>query len=400
MPKYWGTGLFVVNLDIVRKRLEAKEESLSPFAARVARSLGRAHPEPPHPLRTEFQRDRDRIIHSNSFRRLKHKSQVFLAPLGDHYATRLTHTIEVQQVGRTIARALNLNEDLVEAAALGHDLGHTPFGHIGEKALDQLLPGGFHHSRQSVRIIERLEKNGRGLNLTREVVDAIRRHSKPQGEFLDVDAVEGMTLEAQIVRISDAVAYLGHDITDALRAGVIMLDDLPSAAVEVLGRRHSQRVNALVSDIVESSWACTGSTSGIRLATSDPLSPRETRPEALEGSVGVRDADSADLGGRPIIRMSPALGRITTELRDFMFERVYLPLSGSAEGRAAREIVSLLFKHYCDHVDEIPDDLRSPDEGVERQAADMVCGMTDQFALRLAERIRPGIAGDLFEGRI
>ena len=380
-----------MDLNVVRKRLEAREESLSPFAARVARSAGRARPEAPHPLRTEYQRDRDRIIHTNSFRRMKHKSQVFLAPLDDHYVTRLTHTIEVQQVARTIARALNLNEDLVEAIALGHDLGHTPFGHIGEKALDGLLPGGFHHSQHSVRMVERLEKGGRGLNLTREVVEGILRHSKPQGEFLDAGAVEGMTLEAQIVRISDAVAYLTHDIGDAIRAGVITLEDLPAQAVDALGERHSQRVNALVSDIVISSWACTGSESAPDLSPSNGAQGERIKARGRARLV----ADQ-----RPMITMSSELGDITTELRNFMFEEVYLPLSESPEGRAAQEIVCLLFEHYRGHPEEIPKDLRDPGETVARMAADMVCGMTDRFALHQAERIQPGIAGHLFEGRL
>lgn len=357
-----------MDLNAIRQRLETREETFSPFAARVTVSAGRRVPEPPHPFRTEFQRDRDRIIHTNSFRRLKHKSQVFLAPLGDHYVTRLTHTIEVQQVARTIARALNLNEDLVEATALGHDLGHTPFGHVGERVLDRLLPDGFHHSRHSVRIVECLEKEGRGLNLTREVVEGIRRHSKPQGEFLNADAVEGMTLEAQIVRISDAIAYLAHDIGDALRAGVITLDDLPRDALNTLGRRHSERVNTLITDIVLSSWACSGETSQV--------------------------------GEQPVIRMSPELGAVTTELRNYMFEHVYLPLSDSPQGIAAQNIVELLFTYYCEHPDEIPDTMRQRDEPVERLAADMVCGMTDQFALRHAETIDPDIGGKLFEGRL
>ncbi|MBI4220365.1 MAG: deoxyguanosinetriphosphate triphosphohydrolase, partial [Chloroflexi bacterium] len=285
-----------MNLDDVRKRLEAREEQLSPYATRVAKCMGRSVPEPPSPVRTDFQRDRDRIIHTTSFRRLKHKSQVFIAPLGDHYVTRLTHTIEVSQIGRTIARALNLNEDLVEAIATGHDIGHTPFGHIGERVLDELLPGGFHHSRHSVRIVESLEKGGAGLNLTRDVVEGIRRHSKPQGRFLDPESVEGMSLEAQIVRLSDAVAYLNHDIADALRAGLLRLEDLPREAVEALGDRHSARVNTLVTDIVRTSWAATG---------------LEPIPQ----------------GRKPFITMSDEVARVVTHLRDFMFDRIYLPLA-------------------------------------------------------------------------
>lgn len=355
-------------LDSVRKRLEAREETLSPFATRSATCMGRAEPEEPSPVRTEFQRDRDRIIHTTSFRRLKHKSQVFIAPMGDHYVTRLTHTIEVSQIGRTIARALNLNEDLVEAIATGHDIGHTPFGHVGERVLDELLPGGFHHSRHSVRIVECLEKDGRGLNLTRDVVEGIRRHSKPQGAFLDAGSVQGMSLEAQIVRISDAVAYLNHDIGDALRAGMITLDDLPDNAVRVLGRGHSERVNTLVTDIVIASWPATGL----------------VRPPA---------------GSAPAITMSQATGEAMTALRDFMFERIYLPLGETEEGRTAQEITALLFRHYLAEPGEIVPEFLRPDSSPERMAADMVCGMTDQYAVRTAEDIRPGISRGLFEGR-
>ncbi|MBI4306028.1 MAG: deoxyguanosinetriphosphate triphosphohydrolase [Chloroflexi bacterium] len=358
-----------MNVDDVRKRLEAREESLSPYATRVTKCMGRAVAEPPSPVRTDFQRDRDRIIHTTSFRRLKHKSQVFIAPLGDHYVTRLTHTIEVSQIGRTIARALNLNEDLVEAIATGHDIGHTPFGHVGERVLDEFLPGGFHHSRHSVRIVESLEKGGAGLNLTREVVEGIRRHSKPQGRFLDQESVDGMSLEAQIVRLSDAVAYLNHDIADALRAGLLRLEDLPREAVEVLGARHSARVNTLVTDIVRASWAATG------------LEP-------------VRE------GEKPVIAMSAEVGPVVTTLRDFMFERIYLPLAETQEGAAAREIAGLLFEHYVKHPEEIVPEFRRADSTRERMAADMVCGMTDQYAVRAAERIRPGISKGLFEGRV
>jgi dGTPase len=356
------------DLNEVRARIERREELLSPFATRANASRGRGTPEAPSEVRGEFQRDRDRIIHTNSFRRLKHKSQVFVAPQGDHFTTRLTHVIEVAQVGRTIARALNLNEDLVEAAALGHDLGHTPFGHIGEGALNEMLAGGFHHSRHSVRIVETLERQGRGLNLTQEVVEAIRRHSKPEGEFLSQRAVEDMTLEAQIVRISDALAYLAHDISDALRAGFINLGDLPGEATDALGERHSQRVNALVTDVVAASWDCTG----------------EVAPE----------------DGKPWIRMSGELGEITTRLRVFMFERFYHPISSSREGRKAAEIVRILLEKFRAEPDLIPQWLRDLSGSDEQAAADHVCGMTDNYALSMAERIRPGLSEGVFQGRI
>ncbi|MSQ07826.1 MAG: deoxyguanosinetriphosphate triphosphohydrolase [Dehalococcoidia bacterium] len=357
-----------MNLNTIRERFEAREEELSPFAVRSTRSRGRKLPEPPSPVRTEFQRDRDRIIHTNSFRRLKHKSQVFVAPLGDHYVTRLTHVIEVQQIGRTIARALNLNEDLVEAASLGHDLGHTPFGHIGESVLNRLLPGGFHHSRHSVRIVELLEGEGRGLNLTEEVVEAIRHHSKPQGEFLNEGAVSHLTLEAQVVRLSDALAYLTHDIGDAIRSGFLKPSSLPPEVAETLGTDHGRRVNTLVCDVVQASWDCSG-------------------------EVPVR-------GGKPWVRMSDPVGRVTTTLRNFMFENFYLPISEGREGRRAADIVELLFHHYLRHPEGMPQKFTDMAGSKEQAAADWVCGMTDNFALMRAEEIQPGISEGVFHGHI
>ena len=363
------------DLALVRQRLERREELLSLFASRSVDAVRAISEEgDPSPVRTAFQRDRDRIIHTNSFRRLKHKSQVFVAPVGDHFTTRLTHVIEVSQVGRTIARGLNLNEDLVEAIGLGHDLGHTPFGHIGEGVLNQVLPGGFHHSRQSVRVVTLLEKDGKGLNLTGHVVDGIRDHSKPEGEFLSREAVADLTLEAQIVRISDALAYLAHDILDALRSGFISLEDLPADAIEMLGERHSQRVNTVIEDVIGSSWDCVG--------------------EAV-GEVGQTTADDV-----PWIRMSDELGKIVTELRVFMFERFYHRISNSVKGRKAAAIVGVLFEHFNRQPDNIPNRLRELSESTERAAADFVCGMTDNFALNMAEQISPGLSGDVFKGRI
>ena len=363
------------DLALVRQRLERREELLSPFASRSVDAVRAISEEgDPSPVRTAFQRDRDRIIHTNSFRRQKHKSQVFVAPVGDHFTTRLTHVIEVSQVGRTIARGLNLNEDLVEAIGLGHDLGHTPFGHIGEAVLNQVLPGGFHHSRQSVRLVTLLEKDGKGLNLTGHVVDGIRDHSKPEGEFLSREAVADLTLEAQIVRISDALAYLAHDILDALRSGFISLEDLPADAIEMLGERHSQRVNTVIEDVIRSSWDCVGEAGG-------------------EG--GQTTADDM-----PWIRMSDELGKIVTELRVFMFERFYHRISNSVQGRKAAAIVGVLFEHFNRQPDNIPNRLRELSESTERAAADFVCGMTDNFALNMAEQISPGLSGDVFKGRI
>lgn len=357
-----------MDLNIIRERLEAREEELSPYAVRSARCRGRKIAEAPSPLRTEFQRDRDRIVHTNSFRRLKHKSQVFIAPLGDHYVTRLTHVIEVAQIGRTIARALNLNEDLVEAAALGHDLGHTPFGHIGEAVLNRLLTGGFHHSRHSVRIVETLEKDGQGLNLTQEVVEGIRHHSKPQGEFLDAASVAGLTLEAQVVRLADALAYLAHDIGDAVRAGALDPSDLPRDVVETLGETHGERVDTLVRDVVAASWDASG----------------EAPPRS----------------GQPWVHMSGPVGKVTTSLRNFMFERCYLPISESREGRRAADIVELLFNRYARYPDDVPEKLRQLSGSPEQAAADFVCGMTDNYALTRAEQVSPGISDGVFKGRI
>ncbi len=367
------------DLSVVRARLEQREEQLSPFASRSVDSI-RAIQEMPSPTRTEFQRDRDRVVHTNSFRRLKHKSQVFVAPQGDHFTTRLTHVIEVSQVGRSIARGLNLNEDLVEAIGLGHDLGHTPFGHIGEEVLNQMLSNGFHHSRHSVRLITLLEKNGKGLNLTENVVEGIRKHSKPEGQFLSRAAVVDLSLEAQIIRISDALAYLAHDILDALRSDYIKIEDLPAEAIDALGERHSQRVNAVVNDVIESSWDCTG----------------EIEVDRTES---VEDVDVGDLD-IPWIRMSPELGKIVTDLRVFMFERFYHPISASVEGRKAAAIVGVLFEHFNHKPELIPAWLRELSGSTEQAAADYVCGMTDNFALMMAEQVRPGLSDGVFQGRI
>ena len=356
------------NLSSVRERLENREELLSSFASRSVDAV-RVISEEPSDTRTEFQRDRDRVIHTNSFRRLKHKSQVFVAPQGDHFTTRLTHVIEVSQVGRSIARGLNLNEDLVEAIGLGHDLGHTPFGHIGESVLNQMISGGFHHSRHSVRLITLLEKDGKGLNLTEHVIDGIRNHSKPEGKFLSKEAVANLSLEAQIVRISDALAYLAHDILDALRSDYIKIEDLPIESVDALGARHSQRIDAVVRDVVESSWDCTGE---IEVASGD----------------------------KPWIRMSPELGKVITNLRAFMFDRFYHPISASVEGRKAAAIVGVLFEHFTRKPELIPVWLRELSGSTERAAADFVCGMTDNYALMMAEQVKPGLSDGVFQGRI
>ncbi|HLF03753.1 MAG TPA: deoxyguanosinetriphosphate triphosphohydrolase family protein [Dehalococcoidia bacterium] len=380
----------------VRQRLEEREEQLSPHAVRSRLSQGREVPEPPCPLRTEFQRDRDRIIHTKAFRRLKHKTQVFIAPVGDHYVTRLTHTLEVAQIGRTIARALNLNEDLVEAMCLGHDLGHTPFGHVGEETLDHLAPEGFAHARQSLRIVDRLEKDGQGLNLTWEVRQGIVSHSKPQGDFLSprsthglaagpVEAVPGIlaggktsppgqgnprgeaiSLEAQICRVADAVAYLNHDIADALRAGILQSSDLPDPVNRALGTTHSQRINALVTDIVQASWPASG------------------------------EAGGPGLGEAPVITMSDPVREAMNLLREFMFQQVYLPLGRSQESATAQEVVTLLYHHLLDGPEQIPTVYFCHGESPQQAAVDYLAGMTDHYAIRLAERLRPGISRGAF----
>ena len=359
-----------VGAGFLRERQEQWEaERLSPLASLSARTQGRLVPEPPDDLRTEFQRDRDRVIHTNAFRRLKHKTQVFVAPIGDHFVTRLTHTLEVTQIARTLARALRLNEDLVEAAALGHDVGHTPFGHIGEQVLDTLHPGGFRHNEQSLRTIDVLEKDGAGLNLTYETRMAVLHHSKPRGDFLNGAELDALSLEAQIVRVADAVAYLAHDIGDAVRAGVLGEADLPTDARELLGSRHSQRIDTMVRDIVTASWDCAG--------YADPETP----------------------AGRPRLAMSPQIGAVVGELREFMFDRVYVPAGDGPEGARARVVVEFLYGYFLRNQHEVPDYYVECAESPERAAVDYIAGMTDQFALHTAEGLSPGISSGVFSGR-
>ena len=349
----------------VKERLEMLEERLSPYASRSHRSHGRERPEAPSPLRTEFQRDRDRIIHTNAFRRLKHKTQVFIAPAGDHYVTRLTHTLEVAQIGRTIARALNLNEDLVEAMSHGHDLGHTPFGHVGEATLDELSDSGFAHSVQSLRIVEKLEKDGNGLNLTWEVRQGIVCHSKPRGDFLDPGLAGSLTLEGQILRVADAVAYLNHDIADAIRAGILRIEDLPQEVNDTLGASHSQRIDALVTDVVDASWDASG-----------------------EGAPFTEEP--------PTITMNPPVRRAANLLREFMFQEVYLPLGKTEEAEVAREIIRVLFQRFVKHPDQIPPAYFRHEENENQAAVDYLSGMTDHYAIRQAEALQPGISRGVF----
>jgi len=337
----------------IRQKAEAKEESLSPYAIKSRATRGRLKYEEPCPVRTAFQRDRDRIIHSKAFRRLKHKTQVFIAPLGDHYVTRLTHTLEVSQIARTISRALNLNEDLTEAVALGHDLGHTPFGHVGEDVLDELYHHGFRHNEQSLRIVDLLEKDGQGLNLTWEVRDGILNHSKTRVDILGEGWGKTNTLEGEVCKIADSVAYINHDIGDAIRAGIITENDLPLSAVTVLGLFHSQRINTMVCDIIEHSWAVT----------------------------------SYIVEGRPTIGMSPQVLEATNNLREFLFERVYNINAAQKEAEKAREVVRLLYKYFNEHIDKLPPEYSFYSDEPERRVVDYIAGMTDQYALRMAEEL-------------
>lgn len=324
----------------------------------------RNNPDPLCPIRNEFQRDRDRIIHSKSFRRLKHKTQVFIAPIGDHYVTRLTHTLEVAQIARTITRALYLNEDLSEAISLGHDLGHTPFGHVGEAVLDNLYSDGFRHADQSLRIVESIEKEGKGLNLTQQVRQGIANHSKPQGDFFGNKVPASLSLEGQICRVSDAIAYLNHDLEDAFRAEILAISDLPKSTNDVLGSKHSQRINTMVTDIVIASWEATGQ----------------------------QGFSSNQI---PVIQMGEKVRLALNELRDFMFERVYMVEDKSEESETARRVITLLHEHFVANRDLIPPEYR----GFDRVVVDFISGMTDHYALEVAEKIEPGVTG-VFRNKI
>lgn len=340
----------------IRQFSEEREESLSPYAVKSRFSRGRLRGEEPCLIRTAFQRDRDRIIHSKAFRRLKHKTQVFIAPLGDHYVTRLTHTLEVSQIGRTIARALNLNEDLTEAIALGHDLGHTPFGHVGEDVLNELYEPGFRHNEQSLRVVDLLENNGRGLNLTLEVRDGILNHSKSGSDVLGEGWGKVDTLEGEIVKLADIIAYINHDIGDAIRAVIIKEGDLPLDAVKALGISHSQRINSMVDDIIHNSWAASGY---------DKIEPENPR-----------------------ITMSPAILDATNVLRDFLFARVYHVKSAEEESDRAREVVCRLYQYFIQHEEELPPEYLAYSDDTERRVVDYIAGMTDQYAQRVAAELK------------
>lgn len=311
---------------------ELEQQTLSPYAAMATATKGRLRPIPPCAIRTCYQRDIDRIVHSKSFRRLMHKTQVFLQPEGDHYRTRMTHTLEVARIARTIARGLRLNEDLTEAIALGHDLGHTPFGHAGERILNEILPDGFRHNEQSLRVVDRLENGGDGLNLCYEVRRGILCHTGP-------DRAE--TLEGQVVRLSDKIAYINHDIDDAMRGGIIYPLDIPLDISQVLGFDHSGRINTLVGDVIRASQ------------------------------------------GKDKICQSEACGSAMARLRAFMFEAVYHNPIAKGEESKAQDMIARLFEYYQKDPDKLPPDYQDirMREGVDRAVCDYIAGMTDKYAV-------------------
>lgn len=316
----------------VREMTEKIEtETLAPFACFSKNTKGRLHEISPCDIRTAYQRDRDRVIHAKSFRRLKHKTQVFLAPKGDHYRTRLTHTMEVSQIARTIARGLRLNEDLTEAIALAHDLGHTPFGHTGERVLNEICSTGFRHFEQSLRVIDFLE-GGKGLNLTYEVRDGVLNHAGDN---------EAETLEGKIIKIADRIAYINHDIDDAVRGGIIGADAIPKECTDVLGKTHGERINTMICDIISVSE------------------------------------------GKPVVEMSEPVLNAMMKLRDFMFERVYMSKVARSEEERAKTVISMLFEHFMKTPDSLPEMPEKHIEqfGLEQTVCDYIAGMTDNFAI-------------------
>ena len=329
-----------MNLRVEREKLE--HEMLFNFATFADSTLGRNEREEKCNLRTEFQRDRDRIIHSKSFRRLKHKTQVFISPEGDHFRTRLTHTLEVSQIGRTIARALRLNEDLVEAIALGHDLGHTPFGHSGETVLNELKTGGFIHGEQSLKVVDFLERSDKriGLNLTEEVRDGILNHS---------GSGQAKTLEGKIIKFADRIAYINHDIDDAIRAGIISSDSLPKELTDILGNTSSERINTMIIGIVKKSY------------------------------------------GKPIVEMEKEIYEATMELRQYMFKTVYMDPVVKSEEVKIKRLLTELYKYYMEDLRRIPENHLSLYEGRvhsdEDIVSDYIAGMTDTYAMKQIKNI-------------
>lgn len=316
----------------IRETTERIErEILSPFATLSENTKGRLKPISECTIRTNFQRDRDRIIHAKSFRRLKHKTQVFLAPAGDHYRTRLTHTMEVSQIARTIARALRLNEDLTEAIALAHDLGHTPFGHSGENILNEICPKGFRHYEQSLRVIDFLE-NGTGLNLTFEVRDGVLNHA---------GKCEAKTLEGKIIKLADRIAYINHDIDDAVRGGIIRADSIPKNCTDILGKSHGERIDTMIHDIINTSI------------------------------------------DQPFIKMSDEICTAMTALRDFMFDAVYTNVAAKGEDKKAKNVLCMLYETFTKNPEMLPDDTKENIEkfGKEQAVIDYIAGMTDNYAI-------------------
>jgi dGTPase len=336
-------------MNIREQSEEIERQILSPYAALSAETKGRMVPEEPCSIRTDYQRDRDRIIHSKSFRRMKHKTQVFLSPTDDHYRTRLTHVIEVSQIARTISKALRLNEDLTEAIALGHDLGHTPFGHAGEAALNEIYPGGFKHVIHSLRVVDVLEKGGKGLNLTYEVRDGIAKHSKGMGA-VDNPKYRPETLEGQVVRVSDLVAYANHDLDDAIRAGIITIDDVPKECVNALGRTNSERINRMVTDIITETLKFEG--------------------EKVAASAEVEQA--------------------MVELRGYLFNTVYMNEKIKNNFLKANKVIRELYQYFCENETELRKHYNKglrEGETIERTVCDFIAGMTDSYAISMYESI-------------
>jgi len=326
----------------IREMLEQSEEKyLSIYACLSSKTKGRKIPIEKCEIRTEFQRDRDRILHSKSFRRLKDKTQVFIFPLGDHYRTRLTHTLEVSQIARTISKSLRLNEDLTEAIALGHDLGHTPFGHAGESALNEIVEGGFRHNEQSLRVVDKLERNGEGLNLTFEVREGILKHAKGRDSVLAPDNIPS-TLEAQVVRHADIIAYVNHDLEDAVRAGIIEVEDIPSEFTGLVGESHGTRIDTMVKDVIKNS------------------------------------IDSSS------IRMSNDILFATDGLRDYLYTEVYTRREIQEEIRKAVKALKELFFYFVDNPQFIAEGLEKNE--IQRAVCDFVAGMSDKMALNTYEK--------------
>lgn len=336
-------------MNIREQNEEIERKILSHLATLSAETKGRMKPEEKCSIRTDFQRDRDRVIHSKSFRRMKHKTQVFLAPTDDHYRTRLTHVIEVAQIARTISKALRLNEDLTEAIALGHDLGHTPFGHAGEAALNDIVPGGFKHVIQSLRMVDVLEKGGEGLNLTYEVRDGISKHSKGMGP-IDNPEYRPETMEGQVVRVSDLVAYANHDLDDAIRSGIITIDDAPKKCINVLGKTNSERINRMVSDII---------------------------------------FETIELGQKKVV-VSKEVEEAMLELRSYLFNTVYMNEEIKGNFDKAKGLIKALYEYFCENQDELRKHYDKPQrdgETVERSVCDFIASMTDSYAISLYEKI-------------